>query len=398
MAASRLLLTAAGIEGLAHLPSGRDLQSGNVQRGWSGPPLLEMWARWDSEWYLLIAAQGYHLEEELGRREVAYGEADATGFFPLYPLVVRETAGILAMIPGIDQISVVAREGDGAGVPHSPRATLLLAGVLVSNLALLGALILLCERVVMTAEPDGGRPLAACLALLAYPPSLFLSAVYADSLLLFLVLLTFGFLKKRRWWAAGVAAALASATKPTGLLLILPGLLALLGDQTALHNEGRSNTRWLSLAIYPAGAAAFSWYCFGQFGDPLSWLHRQARWRGSLSGPWKAFLRWAESPRLHGAHGSTVELVLAVLALVLLLGVLAKRPVAESIFAAAVVLMPLGSTLWSFGRLSLQAFPLFIVLGGWAARRPRGSLAYFVPAGAGGLVLMRYYAAWWWAG
>ena len=122
------------------------------------------------------------------------------------------------------------------------------------------------------------------------------------------------------------------------------------------------------------------------------------RWRVAASGPSQAFQRWAEKPTIHGTHGSTVELTFAVMALAILIFVLWKRPLAESAFAAAIVMLPLTSTLWSFGRLSLQAFPLFVVLGYWASRWPRTSWLYFVPMTAGSLVLMRYYAAWWWAG
>lgn len=400
--ASRLLVCTAGLAGMAGLGSGKRMQSGNVQRDWSGPPLLEMWARWDSEWYLLIAGRGYHLEAEMARRRVSYQGADATGFFPLYPLAVRAAAGILALVPGVDRIPILESDGRATRGPGDRRASLLLAAVLVSNLALLGSLLLIARRAARAPvhrPPPGPRaPLAACMALLAFPSSMFLSAVYAESLLLFLVLLTFELLSARRWWAAGIAAALASAAKPAGLFLVLPAALALLGEQSALRNEGRSGTRWLSLALYPAGAAIFSWYCRREFGDPLSWLHRQERWRGAVSGPWRAFARWWEGPQIHGAHHSTVELILALFALALLLAVFRRRPAAESAFAAAIVVLPLCSTLWSFGRLSVQAFPIFIVLGGWAAARPRISLAYFVPATAGGMVMMAYFSAWWWAG
>jgi hypothetical protein len=122
------------------------------------------------------------------------------------------------------------------------------------------------------------------------------------------------------------------------------------------------------------------------------------RWRGEASGPWRAFTRWAEDPRWHGAHGSTVELLLAVLALVLLVCCVRRRPAAETLFAALVVLPPLGATLWSFGRLSLQAFPLFIVLGGWLAGSRARAVAWLLPSAAAQAALAALYAGWWWAG
>lgn len=405
---SRGLLLAAGLAGLFHLPGGRALQSGNVQRPWSGPALLEIWARWDSEWYLLIAQRGYHLEDQMAGRRVAYEAADATGFFPLYPLLVRGVAGVVHWIPAVSRISPgpwMARDSDGTA---SEGAALLLAGVVISNVALLGSLSLLRRRVRDTAKSRGaaGEPppdrvaLFACAALLFFPPSLFLSAVYAESLLLFLTLLCFECLRDRRWAAAALAGALASATKPTGLLLILPAALAMAGTRLAdpPSPRGASPARWATLPLYPAGAAAFSFYCARAFGDPLSWLHRQDRWRGAVSGPWRAFARWAEHPQIHGAHGSTVELAAALLILILLMAAVRNRPPAESIFAASVALPPLCSTLWSYGRLSLQAFPVFIALGRILARRPRIAALYFTVAAAGSAALMACFGAWYWAG
>jgi hypothetical protein len=412
-AASRGLLLVTGIWAHHHRPSGRDLQSGNLQRDGEGPALLEIWARWDSEWYLLIAAEGYHLEGRLSGRRVAYGPADATGFFPLYPLLVGGLGGLLARAPGLGR---VLDRGE-AGSPRRPpagraEAALLLAGVVISNAALLGSILLLHERASGAGRggaPPGGAPgaspgraaLMSCAALLFFPPSIFLSAVYAESLLLFLTLLGFKLLRDGRWLAAAAAGALASATKPAGILLVVPAAMAIFGASGAgPRGKGRAGSplRWATLALYPAGAVGFSAYCWGAFGDPLVWLRRQERWRGALSGPWRAFVRWAEEPRFHGAHGSTVELVFALLALALLVGVARRRPRAEAALTALVVVPPLCSTLWSFGRLSLQAFPLFIVLGGWAARRPWASLAYFVPAAAASAGLMAWFAAWWWAG
>jgi hypothetical protein len=82
----------------------------------------------------------------------------------------------------------------------------------------------------------------------------------------------------------------------------------------------------------------------------------------------------------------------------LLVFVIRRRPLVEAVLAAVILLPPLASTLWSYGRLSLPAFPLFIVLGEWAAARPRRAAAYYLPAAAGSILLMAYFGAWWWAG
>jgi len=405
---SRGLILGAALWGFYHIGSGKEIQSGNVQRAWAGSPVLEVGARWDSEWYLLIAERGYHLEEEMAGRRVAYQPADASGFFPLYPLLIRGAARVLDYVPAARAIPVTPWTPRDSAARLPGHGVYLLAATLLSHAALLGAIVLLFLRARETSLPargtEGAPPhriaLWSCAALLFFPPSLFLSAVYAESLLLLLSLLCFKLLRDRRYLAAAIAGGLASLTKPTGLLLVLPGTLAAIrggSDRTKPGFES-SMARWLALPIYLSGVAGFSLYCSRAFGDPLSWLHRQSRWRGGLSGPWRAFTRWAEHPQIHGAHGSTVELVFALLVLALLAVVFLRRPIAESAYAGAVALPPLCSTLWSYGRLSLQAFPLFIALGGIMARRPAVAALYIAIGAAGSAALAAYFGAWYWAG
>jgi hypothetical protein len=63
------------------------------------------------------------------------------------------------------------------------------------------------------------------------------------------------------------------------------------------------------------------------------------------------------------------------------------------------VLVPLGSTVWSFGRLSLTIFPLLAVVGiSWArGARTLPVVAGFVGGGVG-TFLMALFALGWWAG
>ncbi|MCI0409783.1 MAG: hypothetical protein L0191_14675 [Acidobacteria bacterium] len=79
---------------------------------------LEIWARWDSEWYLLIAGQGYELGDQLRNYSVGNHAEDAAGFFPLYRALLGASQHL--------------------GLPA------VLSGVLISNAALLVALTLTC--------------------------------------------------------------------------------------------------------------------------------------------------------------------------------------------------------------------------------------------------------------
>jgi hypothetical protein len=58
MLASRLSLLAVGLLASSLVPSGSGHQPGNLIWHPAAPAPLEIWARWDAEWYLLIADEG----------------------------------------------------------------------------------------------------------------------------------------------------------------------------------------------------------------------------------------------------------------------------------------------------------------------------------------------------
>ncbi len=190
---------------------------------------------------------------------------------------------------------------------------------------------------------------------------------------------------------------LASLTRPFGVLLVLP----LLWEWWRAWQERRT-AAWEVVWVLPIPLAmgGYMLFCDRLFGDPLVLLHRQARWRGGLSGPWQAFVRWWEAgPTAHGAHGSTFELVVAVLALVLVPLMVRRLRPSYSLYTIAALVLALGSTLWSFSRLALTLFPYFILAGvAWGEGRRWLPLLYLVLAATLSGLLMALFANWWWAG
>src|SRR5574341_39726 len=88
---SRGVLEILGILSQFYFPSARAIfPITDLKYHQSQSPALEMWARWDSEWYLLISERGYDSYESF--REYGHGKylpQDASKFFPLYPAAVR---------------------------------------------------------------------------------------------------------------------------------------------------------------------------------------------------------------------------------------------------------------------------------------------------------------------
>lgn len=379
--ASRLSLLLVGLLSASLLAWGTTVQKGNLVYHETAPLPFEIWARWDSEWYLLIAEEGYGASESFELLPIGYEPEATAGFLPLYPMMIRFLGTIVP---------------PARGVP---------AGVLLSNLCLLASLFLLYRLTRDEAgqtEASAGRTagMAACAALLLYPMSLFLSAVYSESLFLMLSLAFFLLCRRGRFGPAAAVGALAALTRPLGMLLAIP-LLVEWWSQRREDGPVRPHPASCLWALtMPAAFGLFMIHCGRVFGDPMAFFARQQRWRGTLSGPWRALTRWWQSgPQIHGAHGSTVELVIAITFLAMLPFVIRRLRASYSIYAAIAVLVPLGSTLWSFGRLALTAFPFFMLIGlSWGERQSRLAVLYAALAAPLSGFFMALFSAWWWAG
>ncbi len=350
------------------LPSGAALQPGNLHYAQDAPNALSAWAQWDAHWYLLIADHGYAALQENPSLAPDNHPQDTSGFFPLYPGMVRLASYLTGPLGGS-----------------------LTAALLVSNLALLG---FLCLLATWTAERYGEEAArGACVALCMFPTSLFLSAPYSESLFLLLALAALMACRRDRHLLVFTLAAAAALTRPVGVLLILP----LAWSAFDRRSPGRIRAlRGASALGAPAGLLAFAGFCQWQFGDATAFLARQERWRGAIGPPWTFLTEYLQQPRAHGGSGSTVDLAVALLALAVLPAVFRRLGVGLGLYATAVLLIPLSSGLFSFSRLVLAAFPLFLMAGIWWAEKPNFRLAY--PAVAlplAGLFTALYTTGWW---
>jgi mannosyltransferase PIG-V len=369
---TRGTLILVGLLAMNMLMSGLTLQKGNLVYHRAGPAVLEMWARWDAEWYLLVAEQGYRSEAHFLGLPVRYHVGDTTGFFPLYPLLIRA-----ATLLGLSS---------------------LLAGVLVSNAALLTALAFLKNL----ARRDFGEEEAeaAVWVLLAFPTSLFLSAVYAESLMLACLLGSLWAVRAGRPWLAGVLAGLCVLSRPTGILVLIPLFDELIIEPWARRDPAKGSTLRRFGPLFPplAALAGYAAYCHSLFGSYAAFLLRQERWRGPSSGPWRAFQRYLESPGSHDVHHSAIDLAFALLFVGSIPFLFLRLRRSYALYATAAILLPLCSTLWSFRRFAATVFP-FHLLVAIVTVRSRGTFAAYLAVGLPLLgFFMALYAAWWWAG
>lgn len=196
---------------------------------------LWAWANFDGEHYLAIAQRGYGFGEQ--------------AFFPLYPLVIRSIGMII---------------GGNLGSFN-------LAGLLISNLSLLGGLIGLYKLVRLNYSEKVAK-LTAIISLL-FPTSFYFGAVYTESLFLFLVIWSFYFARKQKWLLASVIGALAASTRFVGILLVPALLTEYFLRQPLKENPLKVQRTFSILLIIPLGLLAYMYYLRQTTGDWLAFVH-----------------------------------------------------------------------------------------------------------------------------
>ena len=347
--------------------------------GGLGDTLLSPLARWDAVWFLRIADHGYT------------GGAD-TAFFPLYPLLVR------ALV-----------------FPFASEGALLVSAYVVSLACFAGALVVLRRLV----ELELGRPVAhATLWLLAFfPAAVYFGAPYSESLFLLVSVGAFYAARTGRWAWAGVLAALATATRSAGIVLLVPLALMWLGSRP------RPRMGLAALVLTPLGIAAYALLLGLDHGDALAFVDAQEAWHREFAGPfvgvWDgAVAAWDGVRQLASGSRETVYFEIAaedpfrvaamnlllfgflLFALVATAGALRRLPLPYGAYALAALALPLSypvapQPLMSLPRFLAVLFPLFIWLAVIAERR--GRTTELIAASAVGLGLFTtQFAAWEW--
>jgi hypothetical protein len=312
--------------------------------------VFDVWARWDSDWYLRIAESGYDWP------------SSSPAFFPLYPLLVGGVGRLL----------------DG----HY-----LLAGLVVSLAAAAVAFALL-HRLVRSrfGAADAFR---SVLYLALFPTSLFLGAVYAESLFLALALATFVLAEARRPGWASVAAGLALLTRPYGVAL-LPALAVF-----AWRSDRRR--RELALLGIPVGLfLMFPLWLELAIGHGLAFVDAQRVWERSLAplGPLGGLVQAI-------GEGDVVGPLLAVALIGLALVAWRRVGTPYGVYAIVAVALPMAlpserlGGLYSFPRLALAAFPCLIALA-LLGRDRRLHLVVVAVLAAGLAVNVVRWALWYW--
>jgi len=207
-------------------------------------PFWDTFARFDSGWYEKIARNGYDYAPG-GRSNIAY--------FPVYPMLMRYVGG---------------------GLYGRYHAAYYLGGIIVSWVSFLVAMPALFALARLDVSDEEAE--RAVLLAMVFPFAFFFGLVYTEStFLLFTVLAFLGF-RTGRWTLGGIAAAIAIATRVTGILM-WPALVWIAWRRTRALNR---DLLWAAVGLLIA-LTGFVWYCafiYSITGSPFEWAATLQRW------------------------------------------------------------------------------------------------------------------------
>lgn len=201
----------------------------------------------DGVHYLRIAQDGY---------AAAYSQA----FFPIYPMLVKIFSFAFPKNILLDTSLFVD-------------PSYFYSGLILSNLFLLAGLYIFYKLIRL--DFDQRISILSTIFLLAFPTSFYFGAIYAESLFLFLAVLSIYLIRKDKFFWGAVVIALASATRIFGVFLILIYLIE------AIRSKKRLNLIWLILA--PIGLLGYMLFLKLNFNDPLYFLTSQPIFGASRS-------------------------------------------------------------------------------------------------------------------
>lgn len=306
---------------------------------WHPGGVFSVLLQFDAElWYIEIARAGYWFSAVL---------PSSMGFFPFYPLLIKAAA------PFFSDIRLAALV-----VAH---VCFFVAGILVNAL-------------INHDYEDQRINRAAMLFLMFSPVSFFFSNAYSESTFLMLAAGTFLAAFRRQWLVAGLCGLCLSATRNIGVVIALPLFIEYL---RYIWRDGFSvkalfHPRILLIGLVPLGLALFLYYGYWKFGDPFAYFKATHVWGRTLTSPMETianahalpvFLRWCNGG------------VFAVGVVIWIGGWFARLRASYMVWAAILLTIYIcGSSLEAVPRYISIVFPLFIILGAFAARWPRLAL------------------------
>lgn len=264
-------------------------------------------------------------------------------FFPTFPLVLRVVHAVTRL-------------------PY-PATGFVLS--LVSGLVAVRVMYALGERV----RTGLGRRTAVLVCV--WPASAVFGLPYSEGLYVVAAGVALVGLMDRRWVVAGIAGAVASGTRATGVAVIAAAAAA-----AAYHfARNRDATALVAPLLATGGLVAYLAYGWAQTGDVLVWRHAENLWSQQFNFGRPMFSGWAHifQPGRPIRFGAMLQ-IFGALALVAfaVAGWSARRKLSMPlvVYAAVAVVLMLGySAVGTRPRMVLGVLPGFVWLAGWLQPR-----------------------------
>ena len=310
-------------------------------------PWFWSWLNFDGEHYLSIAYRGY--------QPLTYF------FFPLFPLLARFLSFGHSLI------------------------NLAISGLAISNVTFLLGLLGLYKLIRLDYKAEIAR--TTLFLILLFPTSFYFGAFYTESLAFTLIVWSFYFARGKNWFLAGLAGALATATRITALALV-PALVAeffqqnrkLFTNHCSLITAANFKNI-LCLFLLPTGLAAYMYYLYIAAGDPLNFLHTVGIFGAQRSSNFvlfpQVFYRYFFKilPALNYSYFPVVfstylEIITATIFLGLSIIAFFRTRLSYAIYLSLGFLIPsLAGSFSSFPRYVLILFPGFLLSALWLSKQ-----------------------------
>jgi hypothetical protein len=335
-------------------------------------------ARWDTNWYLSIATNGY------AYRTTRVDVPQNIVFFPALPFAAR----------------LAGRLFGGSAVAYLLGTTIV---VLVAFFVALTYLFRLARETV--GDDDSAR--WAMWLLAAYPFALYYSAVYTESIFLVGAVGAFYHFRRQEWVRAAAWGLLVGLTRPNGCFLSIPlGLMAIAPWLPAWVNAGTQprgsaaatppNVTRTIVALAAAAAPGIGVLMYTAFiwrltGDPIAWARGHAAWGreyGGLVPLAETYFDYVSNSGVYVVTRAmpydTMNAIGAMFVLATAIPVWRRLGLAYAVFILVNMLPPLAAGgFMSTGRFSSVMFPAFIWLAAAVPTRHRPAwLATFMGAQA----------------
>jgi Gpi18-like mannosyltransferase len=281
---------------------------------------IDMQIRWDSNWYLDIAKNGY---------QYRIGELSNIVFFPLYPLLIKIIGTVVNGQFGF-------------------------AGWLINIVSLCGATAFLYR--LMREQHTDIDSTQTVMMMLIFPTAFFFSIIYTESLFLFFSIATFFYALRRQFLFASLFGLAAALTRVTGILLIFPLLIEIV----QIHRQDHTwRPTYLSVLLIPGAVAAFFLFHLARFGDFLLFFKVESSWGRFFAFNPDHFQIFSSA----SITNLILDIVIVSTVFILSILVIKRLRLSYGIYMLVTVAAAAGTgTLMSIGRYVLVLFPMFILL------------------------------------